>query len=107
MFVAEDEDACLTNIDYCSHYPIEVEKENMATLDSAHNCLVRNENPNALSNYHSIENLNDLLKHKGEGDIFALHLNAVSLLAHFDEIDSLISAKTSVFPEIYSFQKPG
>ena len=73
MFAAEDEDACLTNVDYSSHYPVEVKNENITTPDSTHDCLVRNGNPNVLSNYHSIENLNDLLKHKGKV-IFLLYI---------------------------------
>ena len=95
MEVEENEDAYLTFVDYSSPYPIDIENNVVESKNPTH--LLDNEN-SGKSDYYSIGDLNNLLSKKGEGDLFALHMNAVSLVSHFDEIDSLISAKISNFP---------
>ena len=97
MEVEENEDAYLTFVDYSSPYPIDIDNNIDESQNSTH--LLDDENLGK-SDYHSIGDLNSLLSKKGEGDLFALHMNAVSLVSHFDEIDSLINAKTSISPDI-------
>ena len=99
MDIGECEDEYLTNIDYSSHYAID--------SDPACENVVMSEDPQtptevreANSNYFSLKNLNEVLLTKGEGDLFVMHINAVSLVAYFDEIESLISAKISTLPDI-------
>ena len=105
MNIEEDEYACLTYIDYNTPYPLDTDSS-QCTDD--HDYESQEVSPNtetvdgsSISNsYHSISDLNSILNGKGEGDLFVMHLNAVSLVAHYDEIESLISAKISVTPDI-------
>ena len=103
MNIEEDEYACLTYIDYSTPYPLDTdnvlcieghESQDFSPItETIHGSSIGN-------SYHSISNLNSILKCKGEGDLFVMHLNAVSLVAHYDEIESLISAKISATPDI-------
>ena len=97
MDLEEDEDAYLTYTDYLQDYPL-------SGLDNGDAYLAKNNQsrPELSSSYqhHTLDELNQLLADKGESDFFALHINAVSLVANYDEINSLISAKTKCFPDI-------
>ena len=88
MYIEEDKYAYLTNTHYNHDYLLE-------GLESSP--LV--EKNNSFQHY-GLEELNDFLRNKQENDLFALHLNAVSLVSNFDEIRSLISAKTECLPDI-------
>ena len=90
MFESE-EDLYVTSTDYNQDYPLDDLPVSVATLPSSP----------AHSKYYSLDSLNsDVLGGNGKNGFFAIHLNAVSLLSHFDEIKSLISAKTKVYPDV-------
>ena len=95
MDVGEDEDEFLTNIDYSSHYALEHDQECVNDDHDVAKGLKNVERDGTISNYFSLNKLNDVLRTKSEGDLFVLHINAVSLVVYFDEIKSLISAKIS------------
>ena len=88
-----EEDMCLTNTDYNTGYS--VEQTDMDNISNLNTDLIPRTNQ-----YHSLNNLNELLSRKKKNDLFAMHLNTVSLVPHFDDISSLISAKCKVNPDI-------
>ena len=92
MFIEEDEDVYITSTDYDSHF----ELEDIPTLitETGH---AGQEFSNL--NYQNLNELNNNLKSKGEGDVFVLHINARSLVKNFDEIESLI-LKTNTPPDV-------
>ena len=101
MYVEEDVDLCLTNTDYSIPYPIDSNivcprEESKILPDSTHTTT----SGTLSKSYTSFNDLNFLLKEKRKGDLFALHLNAVSLVAHYDEIESLIDSRITVSPDI-------
>ena len=104
MLFVEDEDILANVTDYSMHFPLDTafETDEASVHDSTQaNLELGNwDLTNSSQQYHSINDLNQILNKKGEGDFFALHLNAVSLVSHFDEIESLISAKTVIFPDV-------
>ena len=69
MEIEEDEDAYLTAIDYSYDYLLEG--------------LTDNEQSPSPSQLFSLDDVDNLLKCKKEHDLFALHLNAVSLVSNF------------------------
>ena len=96
MDIGDSEDDCLTSIDYSNHYPLE---EN-GFLSDSWGVTTGDDRYEQSPNLFSLEKLNAILKQKGKGDLFVMHINAVSLVKYFDEIESLISAKTLASPDI-------
>ena len=101
MDIGESEDEYLTNIYYSNHYPLEQNIIWDASDENSSSSYGSGDSqPDQISQLLSIEELNELLEKKGVGDIFVMHINAVSLVAHFDDIESLITAKSFAPPDI-------
>ena len=91
MEIEENEDAYITYTDYCQDY----------LLEGLDNCDERENLIDPAYQHFDLEQLNhNFLSLKEVNDLFALHLNAVSLVANFDEIHSLIMTKTKHSPDI-------
>ena len=90
MYIEEDEDSYLTATNYSENFPL-----------LGINGYSDSNIPRSPSFQHfSLNQLNSMLKDKKPNDFFALHINAVSLVANFDEIHSLISAKSACLPDV-------
>ena len=99
MEVECDIDSYLTNNDYNRDYPLEGISLSMSSsplclsvlnLDNTQVDFDRDSEQFDLP-YQSVSQLkNKLVSSKANGNFSALHLNAVSLLAHFDSVESLL-----------------
>lgn len=94
MYIEEDKDLCLTNTNYSIPYPLDYDEayshDKSKTLPNSTHAPSKGRPDQS---YLSIDDLNCILRNKGKGNLFALHLNAVSFMAHHDEIESLIDSK--------------
>ena len=81
MEVENEIDAYLVNTDYSQEYPTDGLSIPMSSLPTA--CLTP-------KSYESFSELETKMKNKGKGDFLAIHINAVSLMSHFDSIEAIL-----------------
>ena len=93
MDIEEDCDSYLVNTNYNYDYPLEG-----MSLTTASNILSMTLPTTSDSNTHqahkaytSLSELESIHKNKSKGEFIAVHINAVSLVAHYDEIESLLN----------------
>ena len=95
MDIEEDCDSYLVNTNYNYDYPLGgmslATASNISLTTFSTDSNSNSNPPDAHKVYTSLGELESISKNKSKGEFFAVHVNAVSLVAHYDEIESLLN----------------